>query len=45
MAALLELIRVWLEQLILAIGYAGVPFAMFVENLFLPIASEAILHF
>lgn len=45
MAALLELIRVWLEQLIMAIGYAGILFAMFVENLFPPIPSEAILLF
>lgn len=45
MTALLELIRVWLEQLIMAIGYAGILFAMFIENLFPPIPSEAILLF
>jgi membrane protein DedA with SNARE-associated domain len=42
---LLEQIRAVLEQIILNFGYVGIALAMFVENLFPPIPSEAILLF
>lgn len=45
MVALLEQIRAVLEQMILSFGYMGIALAMFVENLFPPIPSEAILLF
>lgn len=45
MAALLDQIRMLLEHLILSFGYVGIALAIFVENIFPPIPSEAILLF
>jgi len=45
MAYLLEQFRILVEQLILTLGYPGVAFIMFAENLLPPIPSEVVLPF
>jgi membrane protein DedA with SNARE-associated domain len=45
MAALLESVRVWIEQIILLLGYPGIALIMLVENLFPPIPSEFVMPF
>lgn len=45
MTALLELMRVWIERLILALGYPGIALVMLAENIFPPIPSELVMPF
>src|SRR3712207_5887633 len=45
MASLLDSLRVWIEQLILLLGYPGIALIMLVENLFPPIPSEFVVPF
>ncbi len=41
----LEVMRVWIEGLILSLGYVGIALIMLVENLFPPIPSELVMPF
>jgi membrane protein DedA with SNARE-associated domain len=41
----IELLRVWIEAIILQLGYVGIAFLMFVENIFPPIPSEPVMIF
>lgn len=43
MSELLAELAVWVEQIIVAIGYPGIVLIMFVENLFPPIPSEIVM--
>ena len=43
MAELLDFMRVWIEQIILLLGYPGIALIMLVENLFPPIPSEFVM--
>lgn len=45
MAEILDQIRIWIEQIISAMGYPGITFVMLVENLFPPIPSEVVMPF
>ncbi|GAB4475956.1 MAG: DedA family protein [Anaerolineae bacterium] len=45
MAALLDQIRIIIEQIILTIGYPGLALVIFIENVFTPIPSEVVLPF
>jgi membrane protein DedA with SNARE-associated domain len=45
MAQLLEQLGIWIEQIIQTIGYPGIAFVMFAENVFPPIPSELIMPF
>ncbi len=45
MAQLLEQLALWIEQIIQTIGYPGIAFVMFAENVFPPIPSELIMPF
>ncbi|HLV44847.1 MAG TPA: hypothetical protein VKY39_07805, partial [Aggregatilineales bacterium] len=45
MAEILELIRVTVESIILALGYPGIALVMFIENVFPPIPSEVVIPF
>jgi membrane protein DedA with SNARE-associated domain len=45
MAELLDFMRVWIEQIILLLGYRGIALIMLVENLFPPIPSEFVMPF
>jgi membrane protein DedA with SNARE-associated domain len=45
MAQFLEQLGSWIEQLIQTIGYPGIAFMMFAENVFPPIPSELIMPF
>jgi len=45
MAALLEQVRLIIEQIILALGYPGIAIVMFTENIFPPIPSELVMPF
>ena len=45
MTELMEVVRVWIEQIILALGYPGIALVMLVENLFPPIPSEVVMPF
>lgn len=45
MTHLMETVRIWIEQIILALGYPGIAFVMLVENLFPPIPSEVVMPF
>ena len=45
MAAVLESLRQWIEQIILTLGYPGIALMMLVENLFPPIPSEFVMPF
>lgn len=42
---ILDLMRVWIEQIILALGYPGIALMMLAENLFPPIPSELVMPF
>jgi membrane protein DedA with SNARE-associated domain len=45
MAQLLEALGVWIENIILTIGYPGITLVMLIENLFPPIPSELVMPF
>lgn len=45
MAQLLEHLALWIEEIIQTIGYPGIGFMMFAENVFPPIPSELIMPF
>ncbi len=45
MAHILEQIRLIIEQIILGLGYPGIGFVMFSENIFPPIPSELVMPF
>lgn len=45
MAHVLDQLRIWIEQVIGSLGYLGLAFVMFLENVFPPIPSEVILPF
>jgi len=45
MAQLLERLALWIEEIIQTIGYPGIAFVMFAENVFPPIPSELIMPF
>jgi membrane protein DedA with SNARE-associated domain len=45
MAQILEQIGLWIEQIITALGYPGIAFVMFTENVFPPIPSELVMPF
>jgi membrane protein DedA with SNARE-associated domain len=45
MTEIMEQVRVWVEQIILALGYPGITLVMLVENLFPPIPSEVVMPF
>ncbi len=45
MAEVLEQLRIWIEQIILALGYPGIALVMLIENLFPPIPSELVMPF
>lgn len=45
MAALMEQVRIWIEQIMTALGYPGIALIMLVENLFPPIPSELVMPF
>jgi membrane protein DedA with SNARE-associated domain len=45
MTELMELVRVWIEQIIQLLGYPGIALVMLVENLFPPIPSEVVMPF
>jgi membrane protein DedA with SNARE-associated domain len=44
-AEVLEQVRVWIEAIILGLGYLGIALVMLVENLFPPIPSELVMPF
>ena len=41
----METVRIWIEQIILALGYPGIALVMLIENLFPPIPSEVVMPF
>ncbi len=43
MASLMETVRLWIEQIMTALGYPGIALIMLVENLFPPIPSELVM--
>lgn len=43
MASLMEQVRLWIEQIMTALGYPGIALIMLVENLFPPIPSELVM--
>ncbi|GIK39732.1 MAG: DedA family protein [Chloroflexota bacterium] len=45
MSKILEQIHLWLEQMIITLGYTGIIVAMFLESLFPPIPSELLMPF
>jgi membrane protein DedA with SNARE-associated domain len=45
MAQLLEALGLWIEEIILTIGYPGITLVMLIENLFPPIPSELVMPF
>jgi membrane protein DedA with SNARE-associated domain len=45
MAAILDQIRIFIEEIISALGYPGITFVMLVENIFPPIPSEVVMPF
>lgn len=45
MAAILEQMRMWAEQVVRVLGYPGISVMMFVENIFPPIPSEVVMPF
>ncbi len=45
MSAILETIRIFIEQIILTLGYPGLAGVIFIENIFTPIPSEIVLPF
>jgi membrane protein DedA with SNARE-associated domain len=45
MAEFLEQMRIWVEQVILTLGYFGIALVMFIENIFPPIPSEVVMPF
>lgn len=45
MAEFLDLMRVWIEQIITSLGYTGIALVMLAENLFPPIPSELVMPF
>lgn len=45
MAEVLEQVRIWIEAIILGLGYLGIAFVMLIENLFPPIPSELVMPF
>jgi membrane protein DedA with SNARE-associated domain len=45
LAAILDQIRIWVEAIILALGYPGITLVMLIENLFPPIPSEVVMPF
>lgn len=45
MAEILEQIHLWLEQIIISLGYPGIVIVMFLESLFPPIPSELLIPF
>ena len=45
MTHLMETVRIWIEQIILALGYPGIAIVMLTENLFPPIPSEVVMPF
>jgi membrane protein DedA with SNARE-associated domain len=45
MADIVDQIALWIEELILAVGYPGIFAVMFVENLFPPIPTDPLLPF
>jgi membrane protein DedA with SNARE-associated domain len=45
MAQLMEQVGIWIEQIITALGYPGIAFVMFAENVFPPIPSELVMPF
>lgn len=45
MTELMEMVRVWIEQIIQRLGYPGIALVMLVENIFPPIPSEVVMPF
>src|SRR5688572_23275867 len=45
MTELMETVRIWIEQIILTLGYPGIALVMLIENLFPPIPSEVVMPF
>jgi membrane protein DedA with SNARE-associated domain len=45
LAEILDQIRIWVENVILAMGYPGIAIVMLIENLFPPIPSEVVMPF
>ncbi len=45
MSEIMEQVRLWIEQIILALGYPGITLVMLIENLFPPIPSEVVMPF
>jgi membrane protein DedA with SNARE-associated domain len=45
MSELIEQLRIWIEGVILWLGYAGIAFVMFLETVFPPIPSEMVMPF
>jgi membrane protein DedA with SNARE-associated domain len=45
MAHLMDQVRIWIEQIILLLGYPGITLVMLAENLFPPIPSELVMPF
>lgn len=43
MASLMETVRLWIEQIMSALGYPGIALIMLAENLFPPIPSELVM--
>lgn len=44
-SGILEQVALWIEQIIVAIGYPGIALVMFTENVFPPIPSEVVMPF
>jgi len=42
---ILAQVAIWIEQIIVALGYPGIAFVMFIENIFPPIPSEVVMPF
>jgi membrane protein DedA with SNARE-associated domain len=45
LSQIMETVRVWIEQIIAALGYPGIAVVMLAENLFPPIPSELVMPF
>ncbi|MBX0328053.1 DedA family protein [Oscillochloris sp. ZM17-4] len=45
LSQIMETVRVWIEQIIAALGYPGITVVMLAENLFPPIPSELVMPF
>lgn len=45
MSQIVDQLRIWIEQIILTLGYPGITLIMLVENLFPPIPSELVMPF